>query len=613
MNLHDNFIKSLPQDRHLTPDKWVEKNVVPSQSKIYSFDQTPFTRQILQSMCNHTVRSVVVLAGPQVCKSALAQAYSSYLIANGLSGNMALFFESDTKANQEWKTRIYPQFQNCKPVNAILPMGDRRNDNIGQIILGSNTIFAFGANNPVNRTSKTLKYILGDEVHSWDAGALSEIKNRVAAVRMHKIVLISTCSNKGDQLHQEWMASTQRQYQWQCPNCDKWHSPEFAKNEQGRGGLIYDLKNNLKDGNINMAGMRQTLRYQFPCCLFEMRDDKALRQRLNLNGRWSEPVEGSDLKNEGFRIGSPCAINYDWADIVKTKNIAILSLKDGDKKQLEEFVKQKECTFWENDLNKYIKPKALRLAEGVKKGPKGLDGEQYRCCTIDYQGGNAGEGKHFWVCVMSFRVGACLTMYEGKVWSEEEVVKIQNEYGISSYDVAIDLQYDTPYIKSLLVKYGWVGMRAGKISYWDIVVGEFKYKKFYSMPTDVFETIDGAAQVFSQIEYNNSDMKDRLDFMRNSDTYDFQVPVDISDQWKHHFSCEEKILKRNASTGEQYYIWHQRNDRNDLWICACWCVIMWDFFSTVIKPDLERYAPSNYQIKNKTVDGELIAMDKLTG
>ena len=76
------------------------------------------------------------------------------------------------------------------------------------------------------------------------------------------------------------------------------------------------------------------------------------------------------------------------------------------------------------------------------------------------------------------------------------------------------------------------------------------------------------------VMYSKQGIRDLLHYCRESEEFDFQIPVDVSDDYKNHMTAEALVDHTIPKTGQVVKIWRQRKKRNDLFVCECYQAMM---------------------------------------
>lgn len=592
--IHNTLLNSIPKDTDLTVSEWCKKYFRVSGGPIgdgskFLPDVTPWVIEPLNNFNNPTIRRTTIIAPAQASKSLISQAGEAYWIVNTASANDNIMhnYESTEKAEKEWRTRLQKQLENSEPIKNLWPKAKtgKSTKGITQFLNGVNLIVQ-GVISDSNLTSTHVKYLINDEVHAWEPGKLQDSINRTRGYQgKERIVNVSTGSNEGDQLHQQWLNSTQQEWIWECPCCKKSHIPQIKREEDKKGGLIYTI-HRMPNGQVDQPKTKETIRYEFPCCGYQIKGSKEERVKLNNNGKYSSPVEGSNPEYRGYRISGLIPSHLDWlTSIIIPFDNAMLSKKQGDKEPLKRWINEVEGGFFKKFEKLELEP--LKLTKDKIKSKVGIPNRIVRLLTIDYQRGTKEDNTHFWAVIRDHDISRSLLVWEGRLETKEQLLALAQEYGVSM--VFIDSGYNQTYIYKLCFDFNalnnnitWIAVKGHHENFTHILPdNKTQVTRIYS-PTGQGEVYAGnSGQIegtVSYILYNTQSLKTYLNDMRNHDGYSFEIPTDVSQDYVEHLQNEELVEMIHPKSKEKYYVWDNKKRRNDLLMCEAYQMLGWKLY-----------------------------------
>ncbi len=70
------------------------------------------------------------------------------------------------------------------------------------------------------------------------------------------------------------------------------------------------------------------------------------------------------------------------------------------------------------------------------------------------------------------------------------------------------------------------------------------------------------------------EIRDRLAWGQAPQAINWEVPADVSEDYKRHMEAEEQQEFRHAKTNEVFHLWVQVTKRNDLFVCECYLALL---------------------------------------
>lgn len=210
------------QFRRLSPESSAE----PGQ---WRTSRTPYLRDIMDSLNDPTVESIVVMSSAQVGKTECVNNIVGYLIDQDPAPMLVL--QPTLQMGEAWsKDRLAPMLRDTPALHGRI--ADARARDSGNTLLhktfpGGHITIA-GANSPASLASRPVRVVLCDEVDRYPVSAGTEgdpvslARKRTATFWNRKILLTSTPTIKGEsRIEAAYEDSSRSRYWVPCEHCNK--------------------------------------------------------------------------------------------------------------------------------------------------------------------------------------------------------------------------------------------------------------------------------------------------------------------------------------------------------------------------------------------------------
>lgn len=563
---------------------------------------TPWVVAPLNYATSGLVRRLTFVKPVQSGGSAAGEAALCYWLVKAKGGGDVQYnWEDDIKAGEKWDKRIEKVFKATKPVMEIWPL-DRSKAKQGLVLFVRRNLTVQGAFNSSNLDSDAIRFQVNEEVHNWKAGHLLKAYNRTTAFQHfenYTIFNISNASVKDDQLHKAFLSGSQRYWEDPCPGCGKFHALRIRwdKDRPDLGGLRYDSKDaKYSNGDYNYNKIEQTIRYQMPCG-YELRDDPKVRFELSSRARYGEPQNpGAHVSNESCTLQAVSVHYIKWLGLIEEKHSALKSMAYGDPVPFRKYVQERECGFWDPEDTPLVG--IVTLKADVKKNREGLPNRQLRAFALDRQQGvlQRGEMPHWWLVIRDVMAnGDSLLCFEGRIETDENVIAILLDHGIQMHHGVADSGDDTLHVYQFCYRYG---INAIKGSSSPFFAHEGGIKRIFSPEKPLAQMIGaplkyplatrGKIRVPDPREpmffhYSKPGMLDRLHWLRASNEVKWEVPSDVSQEYKSHM--EAWAFNPDAN------LWEKPKKRPDhCAVCEGYIALEMDMGGIIGQTTLERKA-----------------------
>lgn len=589
------WLSRIPRRRESSVVKWAEENMrlvgSPLGEKFRS-SVTPWTREPLECAADGT-RMVTFVKPVQSGGSVVGEIAICYWLANEQGGDVQYIWQNDDQSAARWDQRMERNLSGCKPVVDRMPGGttDRLKWKKGTVMFPHANFIMEGAYTDRNVASKSVRFQVNEELHDaergWDPGKLQQAWNRTTAYWNSVIFNISNASQKGDQLHRAFLDGTQEHWEVLCLGCGQFHRMRTrwdAKHEE-LGGLRYDAEGSrLENGEYDYQRLAETVRYQMPCG-WQFKDDLKIRRKLSLSGRYSSPENpGASRLHRSFTLEAVAVDYIAWLKLIEEKHRGLRALKLGDPKPWWDYLRERECQFVDPEDRPLIAN--IVTSKDVRKSREGLPNRKERYGALDRQQGNLDKGEipHWWGLIQDVEElpGGkihILTVWEGKLLTDDNAAAIMNNHGVDPAKVVCDSGDDTSHVYQFCLLHGFnATTETGESRFAHTVIdGATKRTTYhiYSKPTllcDAARAPRTHQRMNDEPRYwhwSHDGIRERLTWLMASSDVKYEIPEDVSEDFKKHFNAERLESHKNPRTGQPTLEWHRRG-RNDLWVCACY-------------------------------------------
>ncbi len=580
---------ALPTDMDLSMIEWGKRHcLTPGSPMGESFDvrHTPWMAQVLSSLDNKSVRETLVIAPVQSGKSQVSEVFLSRTIATNMKGDIMLAYETDDKATQKWKLGLRNKLLACPEVKKVWPIGDKKRDVICNINFDGFNFRVNGVKSKNNLSSFTYPVMVLDECHNYEDGKIALAKGRAMGVANHRILYVSTGSPTTHELHSVWKTTTQQEFQWKCPSCGQHHVPRVKIDQKTGSGLHYDSQGcRNPDNSVNFEKLKASIFYQFPCCGHRIADDNEVRRSLAAQGKYSDPVKGSNPRKVGFRVPGLVVTIPVWADLILEKINALEAMRHGDITKFITYVTEREADFFDNRRHNQEAREAAPTvsdakapAKAVLKGPLVTTEVTHRLMTVDAQAGTNMAKHHYYYVIRDLARSSSTIVAEGRAETEEDLIALVTRHNVYAPavdgeeplpNVMVDGQWNTEAIYSMCERNNWIIVRGSP-------------EKLYATPGKpssgtVFKRYDEGYEHNSEstsrsyyvdtLWHDTNVSKERLHQLKTSPSYAWIIPDDVSPLFKEHNSAWDRVEK--VGEGVTRYEFKKISDRvdDDLGMC----------------------------------------------
>jgi hypothetical protein len=288
-----------------------------------------------------------------------------------------------------------------------------------------------------------------------------------------------------------------------------------------------------------------------PDCEATYKDDATTRRRLSVNSKYISHNKKALKGLKGFTWTDNAVWWKPWSKLVLRWIEAADEMKRGYIDPMKKLKQKRLAEFWVDDFGDV---KIKLIASDYKKSDylagELWDGELYRTMTVDVQ------RDHYWLVMRTWKAdGTSRLLYDGKVLTDEVIRDIQLKYKVQEKLVFLDAQFDTGRVYDYCVKYGWTALHgSGQDGFTHTIKRgskRIRVRKFYSS-YQLAQAPCGKRAPY--IFWSNEKIKDALMILRSGQGMAWEVPEDVSEDYKHQIDSEVKreIIDKNGQITKRY-------------------------------------------------------------
>ena len=241
-NLFKKISKSVEPPKKLTVSEWADEyrqlsKEASAEPGKWVTDRAPYQREIMDSVSNPLIDTVVVMTSAQIGKTELLLNIIGYYVHYDPSP-ILLLQPTLEMAEAFSKDRLAPMIRDTKVLSERV--GDAKARNSGNTLLhktfhGGHITMA-GANSPSSLASRPIRAVLADEVDRYPVSAGTEgdplmlATKRTTTFWNKKKVYVSTPTIKGaSRIEMEYEDSTMEEWNVYCPSCGELQPYEWGR------------------------------------------------------------------------------------------------------------------------------------------------------------------------------------------------------------------------------------------------------------------------------------------------------------------------------------------------------------------------------------------------
>lgn len=575
--------------------QWVSENCeLPADSELKSFDFELFwlARFALEQLChNEFLKRFTEMLSAQVGKTVTILAYLCWKIKNRPS-SVGWYTDTGINAKHDFKTKIFPALEDCKPIAPLLPI-ERSKKNNTLIQFGFMNLRVMGAESKSNREGKTISEVLCDEVRNYPPGAMEQIDNRFKTITNWRRILFSSAGEITEEPWISFQCGTRHLGFWKCPMCNHAQTFRFGRRESPLyptarkcGGFIWADNDLTHPGEdlYNFAELDKTIRYQCENenCKHAIEEADKLSLIRDTQPVQTNPMaDPSDVSVHCWEAYMPFA-GCSWSNIVHKFLNAVVAMRQGKIEPMKVFRKETEGEPWEDQG---VKPEEGEIME--RRGEYSIGEEwpsEIKCAkqiTVDNQRGFV----KFNYSIFN-RAGEKRTVETGALATFDELRAYQIAKGVKDRGVGVDCAHKPNDVYEACLKYGgWLpDPTGGKNHVWngwlpllgddaeeftnyilDKDRNQIAIKAFWkSVLITANEGRSGKQKPIHRFSWSNPHYKHELYFIRIKGLgAGWEIPKNVKPQYVKEVQAVERINVTDAEGKIIGYKWKERGRHDD--------------------------------------------------
>ncbi len=543
--------------------RWLESHLYLKGSPLgtkFKSALTPWLREPLEEFSKNKNREITCQCCVQGGKSTVLHGAAVWATVNDCS-SMFITCQTDDDARDFAKERINPSF-NALGVDQIDLPSDRTKRGACYISLPAGFILIQGANEN-NLQSKSVRWILNDEVYRWKKGLLDEVRKRGTRFWNRRILNCSTAGNVGDDIDRAFESGDKRVWHIKCVKCGQLSRPMFTR-------LKWDKEKCQERGEWDFNLLKKGVEYECEHCHGRFLQTAANHKAMNEGGAYFATNTNPDPQVISFNWNSLCLSpsEVSWGELAVEWIKAEAEWKKGNEYPRREFITKRLAESWSTEV-------VSTEVELPKVNSDQWTKEKYRFLTIDVQ------EDHYWALVQGWSEdGDDYVHFADRLLTLSNLRELQQEWKVADTCVLIDSAHDTRRIYAACVDFKWTAMRGEDVATMRVATkGGFK-NSFYSWPPgkgdpNSGKQTHGRNAVCSLIRWAKRGVLDIAGNRRDGRHASSMCSVSpsVGEHFQKQMFSEQPRVEKDKR-GKEIRRWHRIGKRpNHLWDCYCMGVV----------------------------------------
>jgi hypothetical protein len=582
---------------------WCAKHLVFNEPKLqgpFSFVGREYLREPLDDWANQEITDMSLVFGTRTGKTRIIMGGMGWRLAN--DPMRALWVLPNTHgtggAKNMSRTRWRKMLESSPELTKLIPDGKRRFEysTMQQMLAGSIIDFG-GSNSPANLAGNPCDVVVQDEVDKFKATGSKEADasyladQRAKEFANPKRIKASTPTLETALMWQEFLKSDMRRRFVPCPHCGEFGvfawSKEFSVFEP-TGNEFYikwDADARGEDGKWDLDKVEKSAHYECWSCKKKITDDHKVE--MDARGQW-RPTRVGASGYRGYHLPSMYSLSV---ETTAGKMARRFLLCKNSAQGLRGFINSDLAEPYK--YQDRLKSSQVVVNSGLKKTREGIPDRTARFGAGDRQKGVAKKGElpHWWHLIWDIKLAEgkkprVRIVSEGKELTESNLVRAFEDHEVIPSCVILDSSWDTDNVYALCMDKGYYCLKAeGEQWFAGHADGG---KKIYAPPKPLHTILQNRDPKYDYIFSNgvwvphpqepmfiHAAKYPMMDFFTWLLTViDFEVPEDVSDDFKSHMNSwgvEDRIKKL---TNEKIRQWKQYKDRDDMFQLCCYLGMM---------------------------------------
>jgi phage terminase large subunit GpA-like protein len=542
----------------------------------FDIDNAPWVRKPLADFKRTDCRELVTICAARSSKTTAAMTGLLWSIAND-PGEALWVLPSNPLAGDFSEIALQKTIDACEPVASLL--SDRTRSRFFFDFPGAPlTLSGAGAASRGQLAARTCRRVFIDEADKISVAAIEEACERTKTYWHAKVWYLGTPELIGGTLYSKWLESTQNIWLFDCLGCHEplplvWssqHCSLLTEDLAKKSKMVWDDSAKLVNGTWDYVKAAASARLVCCKCGYEHRDIPTVRKHI-LRGDFVSLNPGGAIPGYHWNQLLPNWRNGEWGGLVAQFLQATDALKYGNAERLRKFVGQSLGEPWQEG-QEIARGEAIlssyRIAETAD-----LAGYDFRFLTVDVQ------SKSFWAVIRDWRkTGESRLVYEGELGTWGEIDRLAERFKITNpRHILLDAHFDEKEVFRQSIKRGWICLLGhdAREDFTHHLRGRKVFRPYSEpqMRDPGIGTAEAKQRYAILILWRSEPIRDQLDRLRTGRGPAWQLPADISDQYKKQLAAEQKIETRNKQTGRFESRWKTLNRMNHLFDCEAMQVV----------------------------------------
>ena len=526
----------------------------------FKTDLTPWLREPLEEFADNKNREITCQCCVQGGKTTVLHGAAVWSIANDCS-SMFITCQTDDDSRDFAKERLNPSLDSLG-VNVIELPTDRSKRAISYVSFINGFVLVQGANSN-NLQSKSVRWILNDEVYLWEQGLLDEARKRGTRFWNRRILNCSTAGNSGEDLDRAYMAGDQRIWHLRCPSCDKLSQPKWERIKWDKSSC-----SNGEQWNYNL--LKSLAKYECEHCRTQFENTAANHRAMNARGEYVPTNPNPSPQTISFQWNALCLAptEVSWGELAVEWVKSDEEWRKGNEFPRKEFITKRLAETWSTEVVfEEFKLPVIPIEAWAS--------ELHRFVTVDVQEG------HFWVLVQGWNAnGDDYVHWADKLHTWEDIRAKQEEYAVRDSCVFVDCAFNTRQVFAACVNYGWCALRGEDIDNIQVTSKTGRKSSFYSWPPSQGDpylgiTTNKVRKYCPTMRWAKRSILDIAGNRRDGKARGIRCSVspDVSLNFQKQMYSEMPKVERDRR-GKEHRRWHRIGNRpNHLWDCYCMGIV----------------------------------------
>lgn len=540
--------------------QWAEEHIVVDKTSPfpgkYKADTSPWTKELMEVFADNSVREINVMCAAQTSKTLTSMILLAWAIAED-PGPVMWVTSNEKQAKRLARTRLLPVIRNVEAIRNKIGDLDRHEAKTLEINFTDAPLCIVTARSLDDLQSTPIRWLFCDEARNYPPGALETVKKRVRAFWNSRTLVISTPGEYMDAVHQGFLNGDQRHYHVCCPKCGHpqrmiWANLKWDTNERTRPKGVW-----------NFDSLAKTIRYECENCRHKIHDKPEERKFLSRSGRWIKSNPSAPSSKVSFTWNALIAWWIPWRELVEEHIRANEAAKFAALEPLKTFVTESLGEPWEERASEEV---SVEPVSGLKKFSV-WEHEEFRFLTADVQ------KDHLWyLCHAWSKDGKTRLLDEGKLPDFDSIEAKRMDLNVAPKQVLIDSGHEAVTVYRQCAKFGWTATKGENRDFYIHIINGKQKKRYVAKPQRVDPQLGlkGAGHIYIPLFlFSAHHCKDILAFLRSAQGPGFEIPENVSDDYKLHMESEVKRLRHHPRTGQPIWEWiNPAKKPNHLFDCS---------------------------------------------